>query len=40
MKNVPNWLHNSGKNKKGKGRCKGRVRASKQRIRVLRAKYG
>jgi hypothetical protein len=40
MNKTPNWQHNSGKDKKGKGRCKGRVKASKQRLRVLRAKYG
>jgi hypothetical protein len=36
----PNWQHNSGKEKKGKGRCKGRVRASKQVLRALLVRFG
>ena len=37
--NVPNRYHNSGKDKKGKGRCKGRVRASKAVLNALKRKY-
>ena len=38
MSNTPNWQHNSKKDKKGKGVCKGRLRASKQSLRALKAK--
>ena len=37
--NIRNFEHNSGKDKKGKGRCKGRVRASKASLRALKMKY-
>ena len=36
---TPNWQHNSGKDKKGKGACKGRLRASKEALRALKRKY-
>ena len=36
---TPNWMHNSGKDKKGKGRCKGRVRASKASLKAIKMKY-
>ena len=33
--NVPNYQHNSGKDLKGRGTCKGRKRAAKQARRAL-----
>ena len=36
---VPNWQKNSGKDRKGKGACKGRLRASKEALRALKRKY-
>lgn len=36
--NVRNWEHNSGKQLKGRGTCKGRVRAAKQTLRAVKAK--
>jgi hypothetical protein len=35
MKNVPNWVHNSGKNKRTKGCCKGKLKARKQALNAL-----
>ncbi len=35
MKNVPNWVHNSGKNKRTKGCCKGVRKARKQALKAL-----
>jgi len=34
-----NWQHNSGKDKKGKGTCKGRLRARKESLRQLKNRY-
>ena len=34
--NTPNWKHNSGKAKKGKGVCKGVLRARRQSLKALR----
>ena len=36
---IPNWVHNSGKEKKAKGICKGKIKARKQVLQVLKAKY-
>ncbi len=36
--NKPNWQHNSGKEPSGRGCCKGKIRASKQSLRALKAK--
>ncbi len=36
--NVPNYAHNSGKDKKTKGTCKGQLRARKQALKALKAK--
>jgi hypothetical protein len=36
MENTPNWKHNSGKPKRTKGTCKGRIRANKQRLQTLK----
>jgi hypothetical protein len=36
MAQLPNWQHHSKKDKHGKGTCKGRIRASKQRLRHLK----
>jgi hypothetical protein len=38
MEKIANWKYNSGKEKKGHGRCKGRVRASKESLRALKVK--
>ena len=38
--NTPNWQKNSGKNKKGKGTCKGIIKAHKQSLKCLKAKLG
>ena len=35
---TPNWQHNSGKAKKGKGVCKGVIKARKQALQALKAK--
>jgi hypothetical protein len=35
---VPNWQHNSNKNKKPKGTCKGQLRARKQALQSLKSK--
>jgi len=37
---VPNWQHNSGKDKNGKGCCKGQLRARKEALRALKRKLG
>lgn len=36
---IKNWQHNSGKDKKGKGTCKGRLRARKESLRQLKNRY-
>ena len=36
--NVPNYIHNSGKAKKGKGICKGVIKARKEALKALKAK--
>ncbi len=33
--NTPNWQKNSGKNKKGRGVCKGVIKARKQALKAL-----
>jgi hypothetical protein len=33
---TPNWMHNSGKNKKTKGMCKGKIKARKQSLQTLK----
>jgi len=38
MSNTPNWAHNSGKNKKGRGVAKGRIRARRQALKCLKVK--
>jgi hypothetical protein len=40
MKNVPNWVHNSGKNKRTKGCSKGKLKARKQALKALLNKIG
>ena len=35
MKNVPNWVHNSGKIRKSKGCAKGKLKARKQALNAL-----
>jgi hypothetical protein len=35
---MPNWQHNSGKPKNGKGTCKGRLKARKEALRALKRK--
>ena len=35
---TPNWQHNSGKAKKGKGTCKAVLKARKQALKALKAK--
>lgn len=35
---TPNWKHNSGKDKKTKGICKGQLKARKQALKALKAK--
>ena len=35
---TPNWMKNSGKAKKGKGMCKGIIKARKQALKALKAK--
>jgi len=36
MEKIANWKHNSGKSKRTKGLCKGRVRARKEALRALK----
>ena len=38
--NTPNWQKNSGKNKKGRGIAKGRIKARKQALKALKARIG
>ena len=35
---TPNWMHNSGKDKKTKGTCKGVLKSRKQALRSLKLK--
>lgn len=35
---TPNWIHNSGKQKKTKGTCKGKLKARKQVLQSLKRK--
>ena len=35
--NVPNWKHNSGKDKKTKGMCKAQLKARRQALKALKA---
>jgi len=35
---IPNWQHHSKKAKKGKGTCKGILRARKQALKALKVK--
>ena len=37
--NTPNWQKNSGKVKKGKGMCKGKLKARKQALVCIKNKY-
>ena len=37
---VKNCHHNSGKNKKGRGIAKGRIKARRQALKCLKAKIG
>jgi hypothetical protein len=36
---IPNWQHNSNKPKKGRGIAKGRLKARRQALASLKAKY-
>ena len=36
MQNTPNWMHHSKKKLKGKGTCKGRVRAARQTLQAVK----
>ena len=36
--NVPNYVHNSGKSKKGRGIAKGRIKARRQALKCLKVK--
>ena len=36
--NIPNYIHNSGKNKKGRGVSKGVIKARKQALKALKMK--
>ena len=36
---IPNWQHNSGKEKKTKGTCKGVLKAKKEALKSLKSKY-
>jgi hypothetical protein len=36
---IPNWLHNSGKKKNPRGISKGKLKARKQALQHLKAKY-
>ena len=38
--NTPNWVKNSGKNKKGRGVSKGIIRARKQALKALLRRVG
>ena len=38
--NTPDWIKNSGKNKKGRGIAKGRIKARRQALRCLKVKIG
>jgi len=38
--NMPNWKHHSKKDRKGKGTCKGRLKARKQSLQHLKMKLG
>ena len=33
---IPNWQHNSGKDKKTKGMCKGKIKSRKQSLQSLK----
>jgi len=33
---IPNWAHNSGKQKRTRGTCKGQIRARKQALQSLK----
>ena len=35
--NVPNWKHNSGKDKKTKGMCKAQLKARRRALKALKA---
>ena len=37
---TPNWIKNSGKQKKTKGTCKAVLKARKQALKALKAKMG
>ena len=37
--NTPNWMKNSGKDKKAKGMCKGQLRARRQALKALKNKF-
>jgi hypothetical protein len=37
--NVPNWQHNSQKQKKTKGICKGKLKSRKQALKSILQKY-
>lgn len=36
---TPNWQYNSGKSKKGRGTCKGQLKARKQSLKALKTKF-
>jgi len=36
---TPNWQHNSGKQKRTKGTCKGKLKARKQTLQHLKLKF-
>jgi hypothetical protein len=36
---TPNWIHHSKKDKSTKGTCKGKLKARKQALQHLKAKY-
>ena len=38
MATIPNYIHNSGKQKKTKGTCKGLLKARKQSLKSLKLK--
>ena len=38
--NTPNWQKNSGKDKKGRGIAKGRIKARKMALKALKARIG
>ena len=33
---TPNWQHNSGKHKRTKGMCKGKIKSRKQALKALK----